>query len=74
MPVARTWVVRGGRDVEANLHRHRLVVDSSEQLVQADAALHVGGIVVTKKYQKLDTDELSSVFYRLHDRSAASGN
>lgn len=42
--------------------------------MQADAVLRVVGIVVTKKDQDLDRDELSSVFYRSHDRSATSGN
>jgi flagellin-like hook-associated protein FlgL len=64
--VAGTWDASGGRAAGANLYIDNVVVDTSEQIVQADAALRVDEIVVTKKDQNLDKDELTKLFDRLY--------
>ena len=46
--VAGTWDASGGTAAGANLYVDNVVVDSSEQIVQADAALRIDEVVITK--------------------------
>jgi flagellin-like hook-associated protein FlgL len=64
--VAGTWDASGGRAAGANLYVDNVVVDSSEQIVQADAALRIDEVVITKDTANIDEQELSKLIDRLY--------
>ena len=64
--VAGTWDASGGTAAGANLYVDNVVVDSSEQIVQADAALRIDEVVITKDTANIDEQELIKLIDRLY--------
>ena len=64
--VAGTWDASGGSAAGANLYVDNVVVDSSEQIVQADAALRIDEVVITKDTANIDEQELNKLIDRLY--------
>ena len=64
--VAGTWDASGGTAAGANLYVDNVVVDSSEQIVQADVALRIDEVVITKDTANIDKQELNKLIDRLY--------
>jgi flagellin-like hook-associated protein FlgL len=72
--VAGTWDASGGTAAGANLYIDNVVVDASEQVVQADAALRIDEVTITKDSQNLDPDELAMLIDRVYGHEEDTGH
>jgi flagellin len=75
--VAGTWDASGGTAAGANLYIDNVVVDASEQVVQAvqaDAALRIDEITITKNSQNLDPDEFAMLIDRIYGHEEDTGH
>ena len=72
--MAGTWDASGGTAAGANLYIDNVVVDASEQVVQADAALRIDEVTITKDSQNLDQDELAMLIDRVYGHEDDTGH